>query len=134
MLYQSKINRPSDNKPRKWAALLLFASIPTLLCCALPILLVSLGFGSVVASLYGDYLPFLRWFGLNEDLTFGITTTILLIAAWVIFKPSQQCPADPDLAAACVAAKKWNIRFFWGAVFIWSIGIFTAYIMPVIFL
>ncbi|MDQ7050407.1 MAG: hypothetical protein Q9M92_13100 [Enterobacterales bacterium] len=49
--------------PKKWGVIILFTSSATLLCCALPILLVSLGMGAVVASLYGEYLPWLRWFG-----------------------------------------------------------------------
>ena len=124
------INQTNATKPRKWGVFLLFATVPTLLCCALPILLVSLGLGSVVASIYGDYFPFLRWFGLNEGITFGIATVILIVSAWVIYRPGQQCPADPELAAACDNAKKWNRRFFWGAIVIYCVGVYSAYILP----
>ena len=124
------INQTNVTKPRKWGVFLLFATVPTLLCCALPILLVSLGLGSVVASIYGDYFPFLRWFGLNEDITFGIATAILIISAWVIYRPGQQCPADPELASACDSAKKWNRRFFLAAVLIYCVGVYTAFILP----
>ena len=124
------INRTNAAKPRKWGVFLLFATVPTLLCCALPILLVSLGLGSVVASIYGDYFPFLRWFGLNEGVTFGFAAAILIVSAWVIYRPGQQCPADPELAAACISAKKWNLRFFWGAIAIYCIGVYSAYILP----
>ena len=117
-------------KPRKWGVLILFASVPTLLCCALPILLVSLGMGSVVASLYGDYFPWLRWFGLHEHITFGVTAAILLVAGWTIYRPGRTCPADPELAKACNSAHKWNVRFYWGAVIIWCIGAFSAFVMP----
>ena len=117
-------------KPRKWGVLILFSSVPTLLCCALPIFLVSLGMGSVVASIYGDYLPWLRWFGFHENITFGITATILIIAGWAIYRPNRVCPADAELAKACNSAHKWNIRFFWGAVIIWCIGAFATFILP----
>ena len=119
-------------KPRKWGLLVLFASIPTLLCCALPILLVSLGMGSVVASIYGEHFPFLRWFGLHEHITFGITAFILIVAAWALYRPGRTCPADPELAAACSSTHKWNIRFFWGAVTLWCIGAFSAFVLPII--
>ncbi len=117
-------------KPRKWGVLILFASTTTLLCCALPILLVSLGMGAVAASLYGEYFPWLRWFGLHEYLTFGVTFAILAIAAWVIYRPGRTCPADPELAKQCNSAQKWNIRFLWGSVTVWCIGTFSAFILP----
>ncbi len=119
-----------NSRPGKWGVLLLFASVPTLLCCALPILLVSLGMGSVVAALYGEYFPFLRWFGRHEYATFGVTAFILAVSGWVIYCPGRSCPADPKLAAACNSAHKWNVRFYWGAVAIWCIGAFSAFILP----
>jgi len=119
-----------QNKPRKWGALLLFASTATLLCCALPILLVSLGLGAVAASIYGEYFPWLRWFGLHEGVTFGATAAILAIAGWTLYRPGRTCPADPELAAACNKAQKWNTRFFWGAILVWCIGAFSAFILP----
>ena len=119
-------------RPRKWGVLVLLASIPTLLCCALPILLVSLGLGSVVASIYSEHLPFLRWFGLHEHITFGITASILIAAGWVLYRPGRTCPADPELAMACNSAHKWNSRFYWGAVVIWCIGTFSAFVLPII--
>lgn len=119
-------------KPGRWGILVLFASLPALLCCALPILLVSLGMGSVVAALYGRYFPFLQWFGHHDAITFGVTAAILGVAAWLLYRPGRICPVDPALSAACDAAQKWNARFFWAAVVIWAIGAFTAYILPIL--
>jgi len=42
----------------RWGWLVLFTSSATLICCALPILLVTLGLGAVSASLFST-LPFL---------------------------------------------------------------------------
>lgn len=119
-------------KSKKWGSLLLLTTIPTLICCALPILLVSLGMGSVVASIYTEQLPFLQWFGINSTLTFGFSGVILLLSAWAIFKLNQSCPADPELALACNNARKWNIRFFWFATSIWVVSVFSAFILPII--
>lgn len=116
----------NTNRSKHWGILLLFASVPTLLCCALPILLVSLGMGSVAASLYGDKLPFLQWFGRHEAITFGVTAIILLLAGWMIYRSGRTCPTDPALAATCKNADKWNRRFYWLAVIVWSIGFFAA--------
>jgi hypothetical protein len=119
-----------DVKPRKWGVLILFASTTTLVCCALPILLVSLGMGAVAASLYGEYFPWLRWFGLHEYITFGVTAAILAIATWALYRPGRACPADPMLAEQCNNAHKWNIRFLWSSVVVWCIGAFSAFILP----
>lgn len=121
-----------NSKPKKWGVLVLFASAPALICCALPILLVSLGMGSFVAALYGQYFPWLQWFGQHDDLTFGITAAILALAGWALYRPGRTCPADPELAVACEAAHRWNVRFFWVAVIIWGVGAFAAYILPLI--
>jgi len=117
-------------KPRKWGVWILFASVPTLLCCALPILLVSLGMGSVAAAIYGKYFPFLRWFGFHENLTFGFTAFILLIAGWTLYRSGRTCPSEPALAALCNKAHNWNVTFYWGSVVIWCIGFVAAYVLP----
>ncbi|MEQ1790438.1 MAG: hypothetical protein ABL857_08340 [Rickettsiales bacterium] len=116
-------------KPRKWGVWILFASVPTLLCCALPILLVSLGMGSVAAAIYGKYFPFLRWFGFHENLTFGFTAFILLIAGWTLYRSGRTCPSDPELAILCNKAHNWNVVFYWGSVAIWCIGFVAAYVL-----
>lgn len=109
---------------------MLFASVPTLLCCAIPILLVSLGLGAVVASVYVEYFPFLRWFGLHEQMTFGVTALILLAAGWALYRPGRACPADPKLAKECASAQKWNIRCYWASVTIWCVGFSADFMLP----
>ncbi len=120
----------ATGKPRKWGVLILFASTTTLICCALPIVLVSIGLGSVVASIYGEHLPFLRWFGLHDHFVFGITSLILCVGAWTLFRPGRMCPTDPELAKACNTAHIWNVRFLKAAVLIWCVGAFATFIMP----
>lgn len=117
-------------KPRRWGGLILLATMPTMICCVLPIALVAAGFGSVVASIYGEHFTFLQWFGRNEHITFGATALILGAAAWAIYRPGRVCPADPELAAACEAAQKWNVRFLWAAVAIWGLGAFAVFVLP----
>lgn len=114
-------------KPRKWGVLILFASTTTLLCCALPIVLVSLGMGAVVASVYGEHLPFLGLLGLHKDWTFNLTAGVLVLAGWLLYRPGRACPADIELAKACASAHKWNIRLYWLSVAVWCFGFVTAY-------
>ncbi len=119
-------------KPRKWGILILFASFSTLICCALPILLVSLGMGAVVASLASN-VPFLITLSLHKTWVFVISAIILLLATWALYRLGRACPTNPDLALACITAQKWNTRFLWSSIAIWVIGFVAAYILPILY-
>lgn len=118
-------------KARKWGVLILFTSISTLLCCALPILLVSLGMGAVVASIAGN-APWLIILSQYKAWTFSLTALILAVAGWVLYRPGRTCPADSDYAKACSTAHKWNVRFYWVSVAIWGIGALAAFGLPLL--
>lgn len=110
----------------KW--LTLFVTSSTLLCCALPILLVSLGFGAAVASL--NYaIPELVFLAEHKLWTLSFSALLLSFLAWVIWRPNQHCPADATLAAHCQTAKRWNKRIFWLSVSIWGIGFFFSVLL-----
>ena len=106
----------------------LFITSGTLLCCALPILLVTLGFGAVVASLNYN-IPALIFLAEHKAWTLMLGALILMILAWVIWRPNQQCPADPALAVLCEKSKRWNKRIFWLSSMIWFIGFFSSYLL-----
>jgi len=116
-------------KPRKWGILILFASTGTLICCAIPILLVSLGMGAVVASLASN-VPFLITLSQHKELMFAGTALLLLFSGWMLYRPGRTCPADLELGVLCNRVHKWNLRFFWGSVVIWCIGAFSTFILP----
>jgi hypothetical protein len=108
-----------------------FASSTTLICCALPILLVSLGLGAVSASLFAN-LPFLVTLAQYKAWMFAACGSVLALTAWLLFRPGRACPADPELAEQCEKIHRWNIRFYWVSVGIWVLGFATAYLaLPV---
>ena len=113
--------------PRRWSWLVLFASSTTLVCCALPILLVSLGLGAVSASLFAN-LPFLVTLAQYKAWMFASSGAVLVLSAWLLFRSGRACPADPELAERCEKAHRWNTRFFWVSVGIWVAGFGTAYL------
>ncbi len=119
-------NRLADNTRLGWLAL--FASTGTLICCALPILLVTLGFGSVVAALTSRY-PLLVALSEYEGWMFGLSAALLILAAWSIRGRQTHCPADPILAARCQRARSINQRVLLGAVIIWSIGFSARFLL-----
>lgn len=105
----------------------LLLSTGTLLCCALPILLVSLGFGAAVAGLVSN-APWLVALSQHKAWLFGGTALLLAIGGWFIHRPGRACPADPALARACTMADRWNRRFWWAASAVWAAGAFMAYL------
>lgn len=112
---------------RKWGWIILFTSTGTLICCAIPILLVSLGFGAVIASLFSN-LPFLVTLAKNKVWMFSITASILTIAIWYLYKSGQSCPIDPALAKQCQKAQRFNKKLVWFSVIVWVTGFVTAYL------
>ncbi len=122
----------SEIKPRKWGWLILFASTSTLLCCALPILFVILGMGSVLASLASSF-PILITLSMHKAWVFAVSGLILLIGGWLLYRQGRYCPADPVLARQCEISHKWNVRLFWTSAFIWLVGFFFAFLAVYIF-
>ena len=110
----------------KW--LTLFVTSGTLLCCALPIVLVSMGFGAVIASLNYS-VPGLVFLAEHKLWTLYLSALLLLFLGWVIWRPNQTCPVDPMLARHCEKTKRWNRGVFWVSVVIWIIGFFFSVLL-----
>lgn len=108
--------------------LTLFTSGSTLVCCALPALLVSLGAGASLASLVSTF-PQLIWISMHKGLVFGGAAVMLLISAYFQMQPAA-CPADKRLAQACARAKRTARWVFGGAVLIYMTGVFFAFVLP----
>jgi hypothetical protein len=113
--------------------LTLFSSTGTLLCCALPALLVSLGLGAVMAGL-ASHLPGLIWISENKIVVFSFAGFMLLMNGLLIWSArSAPCPVDPKLRDACISGRKFSRNIYFISVFIFSIGFFFAFIAPQIF-
>lgn len=118
--------RGGDGGGLGWLALLL--SFGTLLCCALPIVLVSLGFGAAVAAFNFEYPLLLALAGYKPWMFTGSAALLLLAGWWLWWRPAA-CPADPELAAHCARARVWNRRAFWAGCAVWASGFFFAYLL-----
>ena len=109
-----------------WVAL--FASTGTLVCCALPILLVSLGAGATVAALTSA-LPMLVTLSHYKLWVFGISGLLLAVAAWLSWRPGRSCPAEPELDVVCTRTRRWNRWVLSVAIAVWSLGFFSAFLL-----
>lgn len=107
--------------------LTLLASTGTLICCALPIVLVTLGLGATVAALTSA-LPFLITLSQHKIWVFTFSGGMLGVSGWLLRRPGRTCPSDPEMAALCERAHVWNRRVYWVSVSLWVIGFFAAYL------
>jgi len=107
-----------------WLAL--FTTTGTLVCCALPILLVSLGLGATMASLVSA-APILVTLSEQKILVFSVSGGLLVLSGWLIYRPGRSCPTDSKLAEACTKTQVWNRRVYWFSLTLWCIGFFAAF-------
>ncbi len=112
------------------SVLSLLASSSTLVCCALPALLVALGAGAVLSSLVSVF-PQLVW--LSEHKLALFTFAGLLLAAsgalqW--HNRTAPCPVDPALRSACLRTRVTSLRVYWFSLAVYAIGGWFAFAQP----
>jgi len=105
----------------------LLLSAGTLVCCALPILLVSLGLGATVAAATSA-APWLVALSAYKAWLFAASGVALAAAALLRLLPGRECPADPRLAALCARADRWNRIVLVVAAVLWVVGFAAAYL------
>ena len=81
-------------KPVTWSWVLLFSTSGTLVCCALPITLVTLGLGTTVASM-ASAAPWLVELSQHKGWIFLGSGGLLGMALWAIYRPGRAGPTDP---------------------------------------
>ena len=108
----------------------LFTSASTLICCALPALMVSLGMGAVLAGLMSDF-PQLVWLSQHKYEVFGIAGVMILAAGFMMWKARNlPCPTDPKQAKACSRLRLISIWIYGFSVLAFATGFFFAFITP----
>ena len=122
---------PNISKPRTWSWLLIFTTSGTLLCCAIPITLVTLGLGASVATL-ASAAPWIITLSQYKGWIFLTSAILIGISFWAIYRPGRICPTDPVLAAACNRADNWNRRFILLSSGMWLIGFIAAFGLPLL--
>ncbi len=108
--------------------LTLFGSMSTLICCALPSLLVSLGLGAVMAGLASN-VPGLIWISEHKSGVFMFAGAMLMMNGFFIwYNRNAPCPVDPKLRDACIKGRKTSKILYFFSLGIYLIGFFFAYI------
>lgn len=110
----------------------LFGSFSTLICCALPSVLVLLGMGTAVASLLSA-APWLVGFSHHKVWTFSIAGALIAVSFVVTYvvaprlKEGAVCEADDP--ATCGDVSRLSKVLLWVSAIIWSGGFFVAYLL-----
>ncbi len=123
--------------PRPRGALLnylsLFTSFGTLLCCALPSLLVLLGLGATVAS-FLSAVPWLvtlsrhkNWVFLVSGILIGGNFAYTYLLAPRLRAAGAACPVDSP--EACEGASRLSRAALWISAGLYCIGLFSAYLL-----
>lgn len=111
----------------------LFTSAGTLVCCALPALLVTIGAGATLAGLV-SVAPWLVALTKYKAWTFGISGLMLIIAGIMQWRARfAPCPIDPAQAQACTRLRKVSVWIYAVSVFVYTVGFFFAFIAVRVF-
>jgi len=109
-------------------SLALLGSLSTLLCCALPAVLVSLGAGAVVASAV-TAVPQLVWLSEHKVPLFVFAAVMLLISGITTWLNRRTpCPADPARARSCLRVRRFAASLFFVSVALYVTGFYFAFI------
>lgn len=110
-------------RPDGWFGgyLSLFSSLSTLLCCALPSLLVLFGLGATVAA-FLSAVPWLVALSRHKNWVFAVSG--VLIAGNLMYQRTRVCTA-----ASCESASRLSRVILWISGGIYVMGFFTAYLL-----
>ena len=110
----------------------LLASSSTLICCAIPALLVSLGAGAALASLVAVF-PQIVWISEHKEIIFAFSALLMVLGGFLQWRNrNAPCPVDPILRNACLRTRKNSLRIYWISLVLLFIGAWFAFIQPLL--
>ena len=110
----------------------LFASSSTLICCAIPALLVSLGAGAALASLVTVF-PQIVWISEHKEIIFSIAALLMIVTGFIQWRnQNAPCPIDVELRNACLKIRKVSLRIYLFSLALLLIGAWFAFIQPLL--
>ena len=119
--------------PAKWLTFLsLFTSTGTLLCCALPALLVALGAGAALSTLV-TAVPGLVWVSEYKEAVFGVAGVMLVLSGWLQWRARfAPCPVDTAQRETCFSTRKTSARVYLASVLVYAVGGWFAFLQPLL--
>lgn len=109
-----------------------FTSSTTLVCCALPALLVAIGAGATLAGIVST-VPGLIWLSAHKPWVFVTAAVVLAIAGLLREQASRvPCPVDGTLRQSCIRIQRASTVIYWVSVAVFGVGIFFAFVLPLL--
>jgi mercuric ion transport protein len=112
----------------------LFTSLGTLLCCAVPSLLVLLGLGATVASLLAA-APWLVTLSQHKEWVFGASALLIAGNFYYVYRLAPRLLAGSGACAlddpACTRASRTSRGLLWVSTLLLLVGFSIAYLLPV---
>ena len=114
-------------KQTVFPVLSLFTSIGTLLCCALPALLVTLGMGAALAG-FISIAPWITVISEYKIFIFVGAGILLILSSYFLWiNHNAPCPTDPKQAKACTLLRKFSLYTIIISIIIYIVGFFFAF-------
>ena len=106
----------------------LLSSAGTLVCCALPALLVSVGAGAAMATLVSA-MPQLVWISEHKIPLFIFAGLMLCLSGVATYRNRRMlCPSDPALARSCLHVRRFSLGVFIISLTIYATGFYFAFL------
>jgi len=123
---------------RRWREVLLttapVAVLSTLVCCALPITMVALGAGSVMASLVAG-APWLVVLSRHKAWVFGFSGLLLITNYWVLYRSTGAACRPGGVCHVSHPFGRWMRRVFWLSLALYLTGFTAAFLsLPIAWL
>ena len=116
----------SSWQQRAGSFLALFTSTGTLICCALPALVVAIAGGSAMVSLLSTF-PWLATLSAYSGWIFIIAGFMILFSGILILRPKGKVACTITGGNGCETAGRFQKTMFWIAVVFYGAGLFAAY-------
>lgn len=114
------------------SVLSLFASSGTLICCALPALLVAVGAGAALSSLVALF-PGIVWISEYKEIVFGFAGFMLSAGGLAQWRArAAPCPVEPALRQACLQTRQLSLWLYGLSLALFMIGGWFAFIQPLL--
>ena len=113
--------------------LTLFTSVGTLLCCALPALLVTLGAGAALAG-FISVAPWITAISKYKVVVFVVAGILLGLSSYFLWiNRNAPCPVDEKQAKACMFLRKFSLYTIIISIIIYIVGFFFAFLAADLF-
>jgi hypothetical protein len=114
-----------------WASVAtLFAASSTLVCCAIPALLVTVGAGAALSSLVSVF-PQVVWLSEHKEALFAVSGAALALSGSIQWRNrTAPCPLDPKLRDACLKTRTASRRVYFASLGVYLVGGWFAFVQP----